>query len=113
MEIQDPWFSYLVTGQKKVEGRKANEKWSRLEAGDVIFVSCPGQESRLFQITRVSVSFSTKGGKKDQYLITEGLRNCLPGVISLEEAKQVHHKLNPPEELAKYKFLGIEMKCID
>lgn len=104
MEIQEPWFSLLLSQEKKVEGRKNSPKWTGLRANQKILVTC-GQRTQLFLITAIR-KYSTL----QDYLEQEGLENCLPGITTIEEGMNIYRKWNTEEELAKYEFLAIEMK---
>jgi len=108
MEVQEPWFGYLVSGQKKVEGRKNSPKWRDLKPSEKVLLTC-GKKSQLFLITDVRKYSSIRA-----YLEQEGLRNCLPGVESIEEGIAVYKQWNTDEELELHRFfLAIEMKPIE
>ncbi len=44
MHCQDPWFSLIRDGKKRVEGRKATPKWRKLKAGDVLVFTNGSEE---------------------------------------------------------------------
>ena len=104
MEVQEPWYSYLVSGQKKVEGRKNSPKWRDLKSLQQILLTC-GEKRQLFLITDVREYSSLQ-----EYLEQEGLRNCLPGIKTIEEGISVYRQWSTDEELMHYHFLAIEMQ---
>ena len=57
-----------------------------------------------------------KSGKKyktfEEYLRTEGLENCLPGMPSLEHGLSVYFKYFTKEDEAKYGVIAIHLKLI-
>lgn len=108
MEIEDPWFTYILQGVKTVEGRKGTDKWSNLKIGDVLHVKCKDSERNIHcRITRIS-----KYNSLLNYIINEGLRHTLPGVGSVERAIVIYTKYWNMDEVDKYGVLGIELELI-
>lgn len=106
MNVSDPWFSFLVSGKKKVEGRKASEKWKTLKAGHYIrFFNARGYGGACFLIVDIR-EYDTL----QEYLIQEGLRNVLPGVETVEEGIHIYKQWSTEEELETYPFLAIEVE---
>lgn len=127
IEVSEPFFTFLVKGPKKVEGRKASEKW--LELVDwfkdnnkfVILDNKEGKRAlfRLVDIRRWSPKrpyleeedlenyILTNSGLR-VYLEQEGLRNTLPGVNKVEDGVNVYRQWSTDKELLA-DFLAIEM----
>ena len=99
IQVDDPWFTHLVEGRKTVEGRRALPKGSDLSPGKKIRFKCSHREA-IFEIKRVTLYNSL-----EQYLISEGLRNTLPGVETLEEGLKIYNDW--PHEC-----IGIEVRFL-
>lgn len=112
--VREPWFLHLVSGKKKVEGKKASPTWSFLEG---IQMPCTilinnekeGHELEVHEFTLTDVR---KYPSVQEYLEAEGLDNCLPGKQTIDEGVQVYLDFSTKEELAKYDFLAIEVKHV-
>jgi ASC-1-like (ASCH) protein len=112
MEINcsDPWFTYIKNGTKKIEGRKASEKYKNIKYGDIIkFVnnSISGK-TESFKAKVVNVWFY-----KDltNYLTSEGVSNCLPGITDLNKGIEIYHQWYSDEEIKNGGgFMGI---CVE
>jgi len=128
IEVQEPWFGYLVNGPKKVEGRKASPKWLELmnlfEMGQpyVVLIDQNGRRE-LFEITDIRRYFHRRPYQPGEnfenwvrtqssvriYLEQEGLRNSLPGIQILEEGVDIYRQWSTDQELINSDFLAIEM----
>jgi len=103
MNIQEPFFSLLADGIKKVDGRKATEKWLSLKIGEKVIADNEDGEQKLFVITDIR-----KYPNVREYLINEGLRNTVPGTVTIEEGIDIYRRWSTNKEL-KAHFLAIEM----
>lgn len=107
IEVQEPWFSLLRSGIKKVEGKKGSPKWAYLQVGDwVRFVN--NNESFIAKIVKINKYFSL-----EDFLTIETLERVLPGIKSIEEGKRIY--MAAPinwtvEEISKYRIMAIEIK---
>lgn len=105
IHCEDPWFSKIKSGEKKVEGRKNALKYQSLKKGDLLRFYFK-DESLVMRITKI-VHYKVL----EEYLVKEGIQNALPGASSLEEALAVYHQWSSDEEIAKVGgFLGIHLE---
>lgn len=109
MGVEQRWFNHLVSGLKPIEGRKKSKTWENLKVGSLIIIKCDQtNERRQFIVTHIN-----EYDNLEQYLLTEGIDRCLPGITSLEEAKAVYMAWSSEEELKKYKFLAIGVRLVN
>ena len=107
IDIQEPWFSLIRDGKKKVEGRKGSPKWNNLKAGDTVsFVN--NNESFLAKIIGIN-----KYSSLEEFLTTETLSRVLPHIRTIEHGKKIY--MSPPinwtqEEIDEYGILAIEVQ---
>jgi ASC-1-like (ASCH) protein len=102
----DPWFTYIRSGLKPVEGRKNTPKNQTIHTGCLIEFS-NGKEIFLASVLEIR-SYSTL----EAYLNDVTFPMALPGLSSFEEAVKVYHQWSTPDEIEKYGFLGIFVKPI-
>jgi len=109
MHVCEPWFSFIESGRKKVEGRKRSEKWKNIKVGDTIKMFCGEPSYRFFyvQVKNIRLYPDLKS-----YLICEGLENTLPGVNLLEEGEKVYLQYSTLEEIKKYGIMAIKLEII-
>lgn len=105
MNVCEPWFTYLMSGCKPIEGRKASLKWSKLTPGMTLKLI-----SDLDQVGYVKITSIHRYPSLEAYLKTEGVDRCLPGVRTLKDAVAVYSQWSTAEELAAHDFLGI---CVE
>lgn len=106
MHCQDPWFSLIRDGKKRVEGRKATPKWRKLKAGDVL-VFTNGSEEFETMIDRID-----RFDSLDAYLLGVGVEAALPGVSDLEKARKIYLQWSTLQEIAQWGFVGIWVKRV-
>jgi len=105
IHCQEPWFSKIRSGLKKVEGRKHNNKYFQLKPGDLLEFYCD-EKSFLTEVIEVK-AYKTL----EEYLEVEGYQNVLPGINCFEEAVAIYLQYNSREELNKAGgFLAIHIK---
>jgi ASC-1-like (ASCH) protein len=93
IHCQEPWFSKIRAGIKRIEGRKYSPKYAALKPGDLLEFYCNDQ-SFISKVIEVKV-YNTL----EEYLETEGYENALPEVGSLLDAIALYLQYNSREEL--------------
>lgn len=103
IHCDDPWFTYIQQGTKKVEGRKGKEIYRALKPGSVVRFHCdnPPREF-LAQVDRVDSFVSL-----EDYLNGVGLENALPSVETMAEGKKIYLQWSSEQEIEEMGFLGI------
>jgi len=105
----EPWFSYIRSGVKTVEGRKNSETWKSIKKGDTIIFNDGKEEKFTAEVTGVN-KYTGKDALKD-YLEKEGLEQTLPGVKTIEEGMKVYVGcLGGMEKIIDVGILGIHVK---
>lgn len=90
--VSEPWFSYISSGQKKIEGRLNREPWSKLQPGDKIeWYNC--NRTHLSTVVRVIKYRSFK-----EMIESEGLEAILPDVFSTEEGVRIYRQYFTEED---------------
>ena len=103
--ISQPRLDNLVSGKKRVEGRKGTLKWKKIESGNhIIFFD---KNYYKFLVLDVRIYTTIK-----EYLLKEGISNALPGIKTVKEGIKIYKQWTTDEEENKYGFLAIEVKFL-
>ena len=107
--VSEPWFSLIHLGLKTVEGRKNKGRFKDMQVGEIIEWHNDDFKPRtiLTQITH-KATYPTFA----DYLKSEGLNNCLPGIPTLEHGLSVYFKYFTEADEKEYGVVAIGMKKI-
>lgn len=107
--LSEPWFSLISLGLKTVEGRKNKGIFKEMKVGDVIEWYNDDFKPRTIKtrITRKAVYPTFK-----EYLETEGLEKCLPGMPTIEHGLSVYFKYFTKEQEREYGVIAIELSLL-
>jgi ASC-1-like (ASCH) protein len=107
--LSEPWFSLISLGIKTVEGRINQKDFAKMKAGDIIewFNDDFLPRSILTEITE-TIRYNTFA----EYLESEGLSKCLPGMPTLEHGLSVYYKYFSKEDEAEFGINAIKLKVI-
>lgn len=102
--VSEPWFTLIKINVKTCEGRLNKGDFSAMKTGDVIVFENDnfGFRSTRKIIKKVNIYLGFK-----EYLETEGLDKCLPGVDTIEEGVAIYHKYYSKEDEKKYSVAAI------
>ena len=104
--VSEPWFGYIKSGKKTVEGRKNTGDFEKMQSGDIV----KWIHSDEYVLTKIVSKKVYKTFK--EYLETEGLSNCLPGIDTIEDGIKVYYKYYTPEDEAKYGVIAIKLEKV-
>jgi ASC-1-like (ASCH) protein len=105
--LSEPWFSLINLGLKTVEGRLNKGDFSQMKIGETIEWKNDDFKERSF-ISKIVAKREYKSFK--DYLETEGLNKCLPGIPSLEHGLSVYYKYFTKEDEEKYGIVAISIE---
>lgn len=109
--VSEPWFSLIKTGLKTVEGRLNKGDFAQMKKGDEIVFSNDSFGYNRYCKVRI---VSTKRYRSfHEYLSTEGLNKCLPGVDNINEGENIYHKYYSPEDAQRFHILAITVERAD
>ena len=103
--VQEPWFTEIKNGNKKVEGRLNKGKFKDLKINDIIIWNNEFK-TKIIRLTHYNNFYF--------YLINEGLRNTLPSknIRSIESGLQVYHKFYTHDMEKEFGVLAIEIEAL-
>jgi ASC-1-like (ASCH) protein len=104
----EPWFGYLKSGQKTIEGRIKRGKYARIKAGDQIEVNNENESEKvLVEVIRMK-NYPTF---KDM-LAREPIGRLLPGVSGIDEGLSIYREFYSQDEEIKFGVVAIEVKLL-
>lgn len=106
-DVSEPWFSLIKVGLKTVEGRLGKKEFAEMKEGDVITFTnnqMPFERQFNVKITQIN-NYNTFR----EYLSSEGLEKCLPGIDTLEQGVEVYYQYYKADE-GKYPVRAIHME---
>ena len=103
-ECCDPWFGFLKSGRKVVEGRINNKKYNNLKEGDLIKMT---KESEYISL---KVNNINKYGSFREMLENETLERVLPEVESIDDGVKIYREFYS-EEVEKEKGV-LAIDCV-
>lgn len=109
MYLKEPWFSLIMRGLKTVEGRKNKGIFQQMKVDDIV-------EWTNNSITPRSVKTRITGKAVypnfREYLETEGLDKCLPGISDMDDGLSVYYKYFTKEEEKEFGVVAIHLELI-
>jgi ASC-1-like (ASCH) protein len=102
-QVQEPYQTYLLSGQKTVEGRLNKGTFATLVVGSQLALP-NGAVFTVIRITPYHTFFDM--------LQSEGIERVIPDATSIETARDVYYKFYTKEQEAEYGVLAIEVQRI-
>lgn len=112
MEVEDPWFSYIYSGIKPVEGRKMSSTWMKIKVGDKIFMYNKVTQ-KSFTVKVLNIKYYPADLSDDPltaYLLDVGIDKALPGIGNLNDARNIYLQWSTMTEIKQQGFMGIYVK---
>ena len=108
--VSEPWFTLISLGLKTIEGRKNRGKFKDMQIGEIIeWTNSDFKPRNVF--TRIVKKNTYKTFK--EYLETEGLDKCLPGIPSIEHGLSVYYKYYTKEDENEFGVVAIGLEKIE
>lgn len=112
--ISDPWFDYIRSGKKSIEGRKNKHPWNKLEIGKIVKIISREDPTEFFYASVSALRPYSNGLLRgldplDHFLLNENLERTLPGISSFEEARKIYLGFSTIEEIISNGMLAIEL----
>tara|TARA_B100000123_G_scaffold88666_1_gene64353 strand:+ start:3720 stop:4058 length:339 start_codon:yes stop_codon:yes gene_type:complete len=104
--VQEPWFGYIKSGKKYIEGRLNKGSFQELKEGDIVH----WQNNDNVVKTKIISVHHHKDFEK--MLKAHSLCNVLPGVKTYKEGVAVYRKFFSSNDVKKYGVLAIKIKRI-
>lgn len=104
--VDEPYFTLLKTGKKVCEGRLLKGDFNKMKVSDRIeFDNSIGTDKFMCKIVSVNRYPTFR-----EYLLTETLERCLPGITDIEEGILIYYNFFTKEDEEKYGVIGITIE---
>jgi ASC-1-like (ASCH) protein len=104
INVQEPYYSFIINGQKNVEGRLNKGKFASIEKGDILIL-VPGNEK--FKVIHKNIYKSFHDMIK-----LEGIKNIIPDKTTIDEAVNVYYNFYTKKEERKFGVVAIKIERI-
>jgi len=104
INVQEPYYGYIINGQKTVEGRLNKGKFSRMQVGDHLLIN----NEFKFKIER-----KTNYDSFRDMVEAEGVENVVPDKKEKEEATNVYYKFFTKEQEREIGVVAIEISRVE
>jgi ASC-1-like (ASCH) protein len=101
LNVQEPCLSFILYGQKTIEGRLNKGKFKDLKIGYILLI---GPDQKRFLIERITVYKSFR-----EMIKNEGIENVIPDKDNIEDAEAVYYKFYTKEEEKEFGVLAIKI----
>jgi len=107
--LSEPWFTLISMGLKTVEGRKHSGLFAKMRTGDTVV-----WQNNDFLPRHVVTRVTGKAiyGTFREYLETEGLDVCLPGMPSIEIGLSVYFKYYTEQDEKNHGVVAIRLERV-
>jgi ASC-1-like (ASCH) protein len=108
--VSEPWFTLISLGLKTVEGRRNKGRFEEMAVGDIVEWTNEDFKLKRSVLTRITRKAEYK--TFTEYLETEGLEKCLPGMPNLTHGLEVYYKYFTKQDEKKFGVVAIEIELI-
>ncbi len=105
INIQEPYKTFVINGQKTVEGRLNKGKFASIQKGDILVLAPDDLE---FKVIAKSIYKSFRG-----MVEVEGVENVIPDKTNINEAVGIYYKFYTKEQEEKFGVVAIKIKRVD
>jgi ASC-1-like (ASCH) protein len=104
LNVQEPYRSLILRGEKIVEGRLNKGKFSEIEKGDILVLS---PEDVDFEVIGKIIYSSFR-----EMIENEGVKNVIPDKKNINDAVNIYYKFYTPEQEKEFGVAAIRIKQI-
>lgn len=104
INVQEPYYSFIVNGEKTVEGRLNKGKFSSIQKGNILILAPENQE---FNVIAKNVYKSFR-----EMIESEGVKNVVPDKTDIDEAVNIYYKFYTKKQEREFGVVAIQIKKI-
>ena len=109
LRVSEPWFSLILLGLKTVEGRKNRGLFAQMKDGDIVEWT---NDSIIPRSVQTRITGKAVYPTFIEYLETEGLNKCLPGISDMDNGLSIYYKYFTKEEEKEFGVVAIRLELI-
>ena len=105
INIQEPYYLFVVNGKKTVEGRLNKGKFALIQKGDILVLAPKNLE---FKVIEKNIYKTFK-----KMIESEGVENVIPDKINIKKATNVYYQFYTKEQEKECGVVAIKIKQIN
>jgi ASC-1-like (ASCH) protein len=109
VRVTEPWFSLILLGLKTVEGRKNRGLFQQMQDGDIVEWT---NDSIIPRSVKTRITGKAVYPTFREYLETEGLDKCLPGITNMDDGLSIYYKYFTQQEEKEFGVVAIRLELI-
>ncbi len=109
--VSEPWFSLIKLNLKTIEGRLNKGDFKDLRLNDIILWT--NDDLGFHREFKTRVISKTQYDTFENYLLNEGLHQCLPGIENIEDGLKVYFKYYTKQQEKEFGILALELQKIN
>jgi ASC-1-like (ASCH) protein len=109
VSVSEPWFSLILLGLKTVEGRKNRGLFAQMKVGDIVEWT---NDSIIPRSVQTRITGKAVYPTFREYLETEGLDKCLPGISDMGDGLSIYYKYFTKEEEKEFGVVAIHLELL-
>lgn len=110
VSVTEPWFSLILLGLKTVEGRKNRGLFAQMKVGDIVEWT---NDSIIPRSVQTRITGKAVYPTFREYLETEGLDKCLPGISDMNNGLSIYYKYFTKEEEKEFGVVAIHLELVE
>lgn len=110
VSVSEPWFSLILLGLKTVEGRKNRGLFAQMKVGDIVEWT---NDSIIPRSVQTRIIGKAVYPTFREYLETEGLDKCLPGINDMNNGLSIYYKYFTKEEEKEFGVVAIHLELVE
>ncbi|QKF93479.1 ASCh domain-containing protein [Fadolivirus algeromassiliense] len=107
ISVQEPWFSYIRDGIKKIEGRLNKGLFASFKVGDVVIWFTFDKNTRQRKEFKTKIIKINKYKTFEEMISTEGLQNILPGIKTIQDGIEIYRQWYNEQVERQFGVVGI------
>jgi ASC-1-like (ASCH) protein len=109
VSVSEPWFSLILLGLKTIEGRKNKGLFQQMQDGDIVEWT---NDSIIPRSVKTKITGKAVYPTFREYLETEGLDKCLPGITNIDDGLSIYYKYFTQQEEKVFGVVAIRLELI-
>jgi len=103
INIQEPYYSYVLSGKKNVEGRLNKGKFKEIQTGDFLLIN----NEHKFEVIEKNIYKSFR-----EMIEKEKIENVIPDKDNIEDAVNVYYKFYTKNQEEEFGVVAIKIKKV-
>jgi len=104
IDIQEPYLTFIINGEKTIEGRLNKGKFAQIKAGDILKV---GPDGIQFRVLNKNIYSTFR-----EMIEKEGLANIVPDKDNIDDATNIYYNFYTKDQEKEFGIVAIRVSRI-